>query len=157
MEELRSPRMGQEDTLEGRVPQIEKNKRMASGKNIMDQYADFFLENEEDLEDSAPTPVPAPTPTPQQHCSNHMMVPVDDRTRMSQTCGMEEVYQPFEHAQDEEFFLENQRDLDRENAPKPPQPPPECVHEWERVLIYGVIPGYSCSRCGAEWYHRIDD
>ncbi|CAC5414867.1 unnamed protein product [Mytilus coruscus] len=55
----------------------------------------------------------------------------------------------------QELFLENQRDLDREfeNAPKPP----ECEHEWERVLIYGVIPGYSCSRCGAEWYNRIDD
>ena len=89
--------MGQEDTLEGRVLQIEINKRMASGKNIMNQYADFFLENEEDFEDSAP----APTPTPQQCCSNLMMVPVDERTRRCQSCGAEEAYQPFEHAQGE--------------------------------------------------------
>ena len=77
--------------------QIEINKRMASGKNIMNQYADFFLENEEDFEDSAP----APTPTPQHCCSNLMMVPVDERTRRCQSCGAEEAYQPFEHAQGE--------------------------------------------------------
>ena len=57
-----------------------------------------------------------------------------------------------------EFFLENQRDLDRENAPESPPPPPECKHRWERVLINHEIPGYSCSRCGAEKYaRRFDD
>ena len=53
MKELRSPGMGQ-DTLEGRVPQIKSNERIASGKNIMDQYA-YFLKNEEDLEESTAT------------------------------------------------------------------------------------------------------
>ena len=38
------------DTLEGSVSQIEINKRMASGNNIMDQYADFFLKNEKDMD-----------------------------------------------------------------------------------------------------------
>ena len=85
--------------MEGGVSQIEINKRMASGSNIMDQYADFFLENEEDLEDS--TPAPVPIPTRQQCCSNPVMVPMDDRARICQHCGMEEVYQPFEHAQGE--------------------------------------------------------
>ena len=57
-----------------------------------------------------------------------------------------------------EFFLENQRDLDRENAPESPPPPPECKHRWERVLINHENPGYSCSRCGAEKYaRRCDD
>ena len=127
-EELRNPRMD-EDTLEGRGSQIEINKRMASGNNIMDRYEDFFLENEEDMEDSAPAPIlkrSASTPssktvtfadepsikifqkdeiikppTPQRRCSNHVMEPVDERTRMCFTCGAEEAYQPLKHAQGE--------------------------------------------------------
>ena len=44
------------NTLEGGVPQIEINKGMATGNNIIDRYMDFedfFLENEEDI---TPTP-----------------------------------------------------------------------------------------------------
>ena len=90
------------DTLKGKddiarmesSPQIEINKRMAMGNNIMDRFRDFFLENEEDS-------TPPLAPTPQQCCNNPMMTPVDDRIRMCQHCGAEEVYQPFEHAQGE--------------------------------------------------------
>ncbi|CAC5410241.1 unnamed protein product [Mytilus coruscus] len=58
----------------------------------------------------------------------------------------------------QEFFLENQRDLDRESQKSPQSPPPECEHQWERVLIYGTDPAYICGRCGAERYARcIDD
>ena len=42
-----------------------------------------------------------PAPTHKQFCRYPMMTPVDDRTRMCQNCGMEEVYQLFEHAQGE--------------------------------------------------------
>ncbi|CAC5386183.1 unnamed protein product [Mytilus coruscus] len=43
---------GDKDTLKGRMSQIKINKDMTSERNMMD----FFLENEEDLEDSTPTP-----------------------------------------------------------------------------------------------------
>ena len=63
----------------------------------------------------------------------------------------------------EEFFLENQWDLDAE-APRllPARPPHECEHRWDRVIItMGSLnafePGFSCSRCGVERYDEPFD
>ena len=59
----------------------------------------------------------------------------------------------------EEFFLENQEDLDAlDPPPPPPAPTPECEHEWYDVFIgYTGIPGFLCCRCGAEKFaQRMD-
>ncbi|CAC5414825.1 unnamed protein product [Mytilus coruscus] len=68
---------------------------MASGKNIMDQYTDLFLENEKDLEDSAPTP------TPQQCCDNPNMAQMDPTTQMCQNCGAQSTKLKFEDQPEE--------------------------------------------------------
>ena len=63
----------------------------------------------------------------------------------------------------EEFFLENQWDLDAEAPrPFPARLLHECEHRWDRVIVTTRAlnpfePGFSCSRCGAERYDEPFD
>ena len=62
----------------------------------------------------------------------------------------------------EDFFLENQRDLDAEDPVAPCRPPRECKHKWKRihittVTLYGFELGYSCSGCGIKMYATLKD
>ncbi|CAC5384253.1 unnamed protein product [Mytilus coruscus] len=66
---------GDKDTLKGRMSQIKINKDMTSERNMMD----FFLENEEDLEDSTPTPQ-----RQQQCCNAPNIVQMDEHTEQCQ-------------------------------------------------------------------------
>ncbi|CAC5404831.1 unnamed protein product [Mytilus coruscus] len=81
---------GDKDTLKGRMSQIKINKDMTSERNMMD----FFLENEEDLEDSTPTPQ-----RQQQCCNAPNIVQMDEHTEQCQKCGSQSTKLRFEHHQ----------------------------------------------------------
>ncbi|XP_063419676.1 uncharacterized protein LOC134704824 [Mytilus trossulus] len=81
---------GDKDTLKGRMSQIKINKDMTSERNMMD----FFLENEEDLEDSTPTPQ-----RQQQCCNAPNIVQMDEHTEQCQKCGSQSAKLRFEHHQ----------------------------------------------------------
>ncbi|VDI17590.1 Hypothetical predicted protein [Mytilus galloprovincialis] len=90
---------GDKDTLKGRMSQVEINKRMESNSDNMDHYQDFFLENEEDLEESTP----APTPQKQQQCCDAPnLTQMDEHTQMCQNCGAQFTKPRFEHQPDGE-------------------------------------------------------
>ncbi|CAG2228147.1 unnamed protein product [Mytilus edulis] len=90
---------GDKDTLKGRMSQVEINKRMESNSDNMDRYQDFFLENEEDLEESTP----APTPQRQQQCCDAPnLTQMDEHTQMCQNCGAQFTKPRFEHQPDGE-------------------------------------------------------
>ncbi|VDI42200.1 Hypothetical predicted protein [Mytilus galloprovincialis] len=87
------------DTLKRGVSQIEMNKGMASNSDNMNRYQDFFLENQEDLEDTTPTPIPQ---RQQQCCDNPNMTQADEHTQMCQNCGAQKMKPRFEHQPDGE-------------------------------------------------------
>ncbi|CAC5368067.1 unnamed protein product [Mytilus coruscus] len=82
---------GDKDTLKGRMSQIKINKDMTSERNMMD----FFLENEEDLEDST-------NPQRQQQCCNAPnIVQMDEHTEQCQNCGAQSMKPRFENQAEE--------------------------------------------------------
>ncbi|CAC5356942.1 unnamed protein product [Mytilus coruscus] len=82
---------GDKDTLKGRMSQIKINKDMTSERNMMD----FFLENEEDLEDSF-------NPQRQQQCCNAPnIVQMDEHTEQCQNCGAQSMKPRFENQAEE--------------------------------------------------------
>ncbi|CAC5389836.1 unnamed protein product [Mytilus coruscus] len=83
---------GDKDTLKGRMSQIKINKDMTSERNMMD----FFLENEEDLEDSTPTPQ-----RQQQCCNAPNIVQMDEHTEKCQNCGAQSMKPRFENQAEE--------------------------------------------------------
>ncbi|CAC5360609.1 unnamed protein product [Mytilus coruscus] len=83
---------GDKDTLKGRMSQIKINKDMTSERNMMD----FFLENEEDLEDSTPTPQ-----RQQQCCNAPNIVQMDEHTEQCQNCGAQSMKPRFENQAEE--------------------------------------------------------
>ena len=66
---------------------------MASKRNMMD----FFLENEEDLEDSTPTPQKQ-----QQCCNAPNLAQMDEHTELCQNCGTQKMKPRFEHEYQEQ-------------------------------------------------------
>ncbi|VDI52954.1 Hypothetical predicted protein [Mytilus galloprovincialis] len=72
---------------------------MASNSDNMNRYQDFFLENQEDLEDTTPTPIPQ---RQQQCCDNPNMTQADEHTQMCQNCETQKMKPRFEHQPDGE-------------------------------------------------------